>query len=321
MIRTLYYAPDKGPGSPAVLELPALLAQSRGLLWVDLDSPTPEESKILEEVFNFHPLAIEDCLSPAQAPKIEDYGQYFYMVIHGVNANVTQDQFETLELDIFLGKHYVVTFHQQPSRSISANWERCQKNPQIMAKDAEFLLHRIIDNLVENYLPIMDEIGDKVEEVEKEIFANPSRDTLSKIFVLKKDILYLRRIVHPQREVVHRLSGGEFKEICYECTLLYRDVYDHLFMISELTETYRDAVSGALEIYLSVVSNRLNEVMKLLTIIATIMMPLTLISGIFGMNFERIPLLKNPLGFAVIMGIMGIIALTMLWFFIRKKWL
>ncbi|MBI5286690.1 MAG: magnesium and cobalt transport protein CorA, partial [Deltaproteobacteria bacterium] len=152
------------------------------------------------------------------------------------------------------------------------------------------------------------------------VFTRPDQRLLGKLLPLKKDILYLRRVSHPQREILRELSNGEYKQICFECSLHFKDVYDHLFMISELLESYRDSVSGAMEAYLSVISNRLNEIMKVLTVIATIMMPLTLITGIYGMNFAYMPFLQSPHGFFVTMGVMGIIAIGMLWFFKRRRW-
>lgn len=301
--------------------LPALLSDKDTVTWVDFYKPTEQEIALLTHVFKFHPLAVEDCLSTAPNPKIDDYGEYLYLVIHGINAEaLKRDELETHDLDIFLGKNYLVTFHKGYFRSVDAVAERCRKNCSIMQKDPEFLMHTIIDALVDNYLPIIDDIGEKVDELEKEIFTKADQTVSSKIFTIKKDILYLRRIIHPQREILRNLSSGEHKQICFECSLHFKDVYDHLFMISELIESYRDTISGAMEAYLSVVSNRLNEVMKVLTIIATIMMPMTLVTGIFGMNFSQMPFLQSPYGFAAIMGFMGLLAAAMLLVFKRKGW-
>ena len=306
---------------PTVENLTELLSDKDSITWVDFDNPTEKEVSLLTDVFKFHPLAIEDCLSFVPNPKIDDYGDYLYVVIHGINAEaLKRDELETHDLDIFLGKNYLVTFHKGYFRSVDSVRERSKKNCSILQKDPEFLMHKVIDTLVDNYLPLMDDLGDKVDELEKEIFARPDQKTLNKLFALKKDILYLRRIVHPQREILRNLSSGEYKQICFECTMHFKDVYDHLFMISELTESYRDTISGAMEAYLSVVSNRLNEIIKVLTVFATILMPLTLISGIFGMNFDYIPLLKSSYGFFAAMGVMGFIAAGMLLFFKRKGW-
>jgi magnesium transporter len=310
-----------GLTEPTVERLNNLLSDKDSVTWIDFYKPTDKEISFLTDVFKFHPLAVEDCLSTAQNPKIDDYGEYLYVVIHGINAEaLKRDELETHDLDIFLGKNYLVTFRKGYFRSVDAVAERCRKNCAIMQKDPEFLMHTIIDALVDNYLPIIDDFGEKVDELEKELFTKADQNVVNKIFALKKDILYLRRIIHPQREILRNISSGEHKQICFECSLHFKDVYDHLFMISEIIESYRDTISSAMEAYLSVVSNRLNEVMKVLTIIATIMMPMTLITGIFGMNFDRMPLLQSPLGFTAAMGIMGIVALSMILYFKRKGW-
>ena len=306
---------------PTVEGLPESLSDRDTITWVDLYNPTDKEISLLTEVFKFHPLAIEDCLSTVQNPKIDDYGEYLYVVIHGINADaLKRDELETHDLDIFLGKNHLVTFHKGYFRSVDTIIERCKRNCSIMQKDTEFLMHKIIDSLVDNYLPIIDDLGEKVDAMEKDIFARSDQKVLNKLFTLKKDILYLRRIIHPQREILRNISSGEHKQICFECRLHFKDVYDHLFMISELIESYRDTLSGAMEAYLSVVSNKLNEVMKVLTVIATILMPLTLVSGIFGMNFSHMPLLQSSYGFTFTMVFMGIIALVMLFLFKRKGW-
>lgn len=306
---------------PLIERLPELLSDKDSITWVDLHNPTDEEAGILTNIFKFHPLAVEDCLATVPNPKIDDYGEYLYVVIHGINAEaLKRDELETHDLDIFLGKNYLLTFHKGYFRSIDSVIERCRKNCSFLQKDPESLMHQIIDALVDNYLPIMDDLGEKVDELEKAIFAGPDRLVLNKLFALKKDILYLRRIVTPQREILKNISSREHKQICFECSLHFKDVYDHLFMISELIESYRDTISGAMEAYLSVVSNRLNEVMKVLTIIATILMPLTLITGIFGMNFDYMPLLKSPSGFAATALVMGVLAIVMLLAFKKKGW-
>jgi len=320
MIYILSYSPE-GLQEPAIERLSELLQDPKRLTWVDFDNPTEDESRLLSDIFKFHPLAIEDCLSFVPNPKIDDYSNYLFIIIHGINAEALKhDELETHDLDIFLGKNYIVTYHKGFFRSVASVMERCRKNPDLLAKDSESLMHKVVDALVDNYLPIMDDLEERIEEMEKDVFSQPDQRLLGKLLPLKKDILYLRRVIHPQREILRELSNGEYKQICFECSLHFKDIYDHLFMISELLESYRDSISGAMEAYLSVISNRLNEVMKVLTIIATIMMPLTLITGIYGMNFVYIPLLQSPYGFFVTTGVMSIVAIGMLWFFRRKGW-
>lgn len=321
MLHILSYSAQSGLGVHTREELPSLLQDPSRLIWVDFDAPDDSESALLSDVFGFHPLAIEDCLSVVPNPKIDDYGEYLYVVIHGINAEaLKKDELETHDLDMFLGANYLVTYHKAFSRSIALVMERCRKNPALMGKDTESIMHKIIDALVDNYLPIIDGIGTEIEETEKEVFERPSETVPRKLLSVKKDILYLRRIIHPQREILKQLSIGEYSQICAECTLHFKDVYDHIFMISELIETYRDSTSTAMEVYLSIVSNRLNSIMKVLTIIATIMMPLTLITSIYGMNFEYMPLVSSPHGFTAVMLSMGAMGGLMLWMFKRRGW-
>ena len=302
-------------------ELPSLLSRDDVRIWVDLEKPSEEEAQILSTVFKFHHLAVEDCIGNLNHPKIDDYGEYLYLVIHGVDFYAPKDRFDTQELDIFLGKNYLVTFHYKFSRSVSSNFDKCCENAFFMQKDCEFILYRILDTLADDYMPTLEALDNKIDDIEKKLFENPTQDILNKIFTLKKDILFLKRIVEPQREVLRKVAAGEFPQICGECSLLFRDIQDHLFMIYQLTDSYRDAVTGMLEAYLSITSNKLNEVMKVLTVIATIMMPLTLITGVYGMNFEYIPGLKVRVGFFVLVGLMVALSAFMLVLFRRKRWL
>ncbi|MDO8427195.1 MAG: magnesium/cobalt transporter CorA [Deltaproteobacteria bacterium] len=322
MLRILSYSVEKGFMEPGLSDIPDLLKEEKRITWVDFDNPSEEEAKILTEVFNFHPLAVEDCLSFVPNPKIDDYGDYIYMIIHGINAEaLKRDELETHDLDIFLGPNYLVTFHKGFFRSITEVMERCRKNTAIMSKDPESLMHKIIDTLVDNYLPIMDALGDEIEETEKEVFEKPARQaTPKKLLLLKKDIMYLRRVVHPQREILRELGSGGYKQICPECRPHFKDVYDHIFMVSQLIESYTDSISSAMEVYLSLASNRLNEILKVLTVIATIMMPLTVLTGVYGMNFVHMPLIESPYGFPLILALMFLIGLGMLAYFKRKGW-
>lgn len=321
MVRILSHSGDNTLSEPGVNELGELLADAKRLTWVDLYNPTDEELKLLTDVFRFHPLSIEDCLSFVPNPKIDDYIDYLYIVIHGIDAEaLKKDELKTHDLDIFLGKNYLVTFRKGSFRSIESVMERCRKNPALMGKEPEWLMHKVIDTLVDNYLPLMDSVSEKIDEIEKESFERAGPETPRKVLALKKDILYLGRIIHPQREILRQLSGSEYPIICFECSLHFKDVYDHLFMLSELIESHRDSLNSVMEVYLSSVSNRLNEIMKVLTVIATIMMPLTLLSGIYGMNFAHIPLADSPWGFYIALAVLALLGGGMLLFFKKRGW-
>lgn len=321
MVRILSHSQETGLSEPGMNELGALLADGKRLTWVDFYNPTDKELKLLTDVFRFHPLSIEDCLSFTPNPKIDDYIDYLYIVIHGLDSEaLKKDELKTHDLDIFLGKNYLVTFHKGSFRSIESVMERCRKNPALMGREPEWLMHKVIDTLVDNYLPLMDSISEEIDEIEKESFEKPGAETPRKVLALKKDILYLGRIIHPQREILRQLSSSEYPIICFECSLHFKDVYDHLFMLSELIESHRDSLNSVMEVYLSSVSNKLNEIMKVLTVIATIMMPLTLLSGIYGMNFTHIPLADSPWGFYIALAVLALFGGGMLLFFKKRGW-
>ncbi len=299
--------------------LPALLSDKRNLIWVDLEAATPEEAVLLARDFNFHPLAIEDCIAETLLPKVDDFGDYIFLVLHGSRA-MSDQAFATTEINFFLGENYLVTYHDEPSRSISRSKERCLKMGPAITQGADFLLHDILDGLVDNYFPILDRYDEAVDQIEAEVFENPTKTTLNKIFTLKRDIMQLRRVTGPQRDILNRLSRDSFRVISAKAAIYYRDVYDHLVRIAELSDAYRDLISGALEAYLSMVSNRMNEIMKILTVFTAIMMPLTLITGIYGMNFEHMPELTTRYGYYSILGFMCLIAVGLFSFFRRKRW-
>ncbi len=299
--------------------LPALLADKRNLIWVDLEAATPEESVILARDFNFHPLAIEDCIAETLLPKVDDFGDYIFLVLHGSRATSGQT-FSTMEVNFFLGDNYLVTYHDEPSRSIGRSKERCLKMGPAITQGADFLLHDILDGLVDNYFPILNQYDEAIDQIEADVFANPTQSTLNKIFTLKRDIMHLRRVTGPQRDILNRLSRDPFKVISAKAAIYYRDVYDHLVRIADLSDAYRDLISGAMEAYLSMASNRTNEIMKVLTVFTAILMPLTLITGIYGMNFEHMPELNSRYGYYSILGFMFLIATGLFSYFKRKKW-
>lgn len=301
--------------------LPGLLKEETESVWVDLETPTEEENQILSAIFNFHPLAIEDCIAESHLPKLDDFVDYLFLVLHGARRGDVSGTFKTVELNFFLGKRYLVTYHQQLSRSINRTKERCLKNSLAMSRGMDFLLYEILDGTVDNYFPILDDFDEVVNELEHEVIHNPSKETLNRIFSLKRDGMALRRVTGPQREILNRLSRDPFAVINKRTAIYFRDVYDHLVRISELAESYKDLTTGLLEAYLSVVSNRLNEIMKVLTVFTAVMMPLTVITGLYGMNFKYMPELDWPYGYHMTIGIMAAVIIVMLGFFRWKKWL
>jgi magnesium transporter len=300
---------------------PALLTDD-ALHWIDLEDPTVKEATILEEPFHFHPLAIEDCLAEVHHPKVDDYESYVFVIVHGIRFDAPTDQFITRELDIFLGKNYLITHHKGPMRSIATLRELCSKNlASSFPKGVDFLIHQILDQLFEHYFPNLDAIEDKVQLVQVEVFEDPTRETLDRIFALKKDVLQLRRICAPQREIVNRLARGEFKVVSARAAVYFRDIYDNLYRIVEASFSYQDIVQSLLDAYLSAVSNRLNETMKRLTVIGAIMAALTVITGVYGMNFEFMPELHWKFGYAFVWGMMFLVTGGLYYWFRKKDWI
>jgi magnesium transporter len=303
-------------------QVPDLLIKKDGLLWIDIEDVTDEDAKLLSDVFGFHPLAVEDCISrDIHPPKIDDFEDYLFVIVHGINYHTESEVVETTELAFFMGKNYVVTTHDVPMRSITSMLDRIQKDGRLMRRGADFLVHDIIDTLVDNIMPTIEQMDEKSDQLEDEALHKPKRETLMAIMQLKRSILSLARIILPQREIVNRLGRGEYNLISERAQIYYRNIFDHLVRIEMLTVGLRDMTESVLSTYLSSVSNRMNEVMKVLTLIATIFIPLTFIAGIYGMNFTNMPELTWRYGYSVILGVMAVIGISLAVYFRRKKWL
>lgn len=291
-------------------------------LWVDVQKPTEKDMQFLEKHFSFHPLAIEDCMTTIQRPKIDQYDNYLFIVLHAAIIAAHKDKATSLELDSFVGENYVVTVHLKPIASVSSTWERCIKNSGIISRGAAYLFYFLADTLVDNYFPILEKLDGEIEKTEEAIFKNTGPSTLHKILDLKENVLLLRRILGPQRETMNFIARGSYVPLIpAKLSFYFRDVSDLLARINDSLDTYRDMLTSAMDGYTSAASNKLNEIMKVLTVIATIMMPLTLISGIYGMNFRFMPEIEWRYGYLAIISVMVAIACGMLLFFKKKKWL
>jgi magnesium transporter len=306
-----------------VERLPELLQDQSAVIWVDMDSPTEADERVLLDVFEFHPLTVEDCRENRHYPKVEEFPSYIYFIVHGVTGDTSPDRFNTIELDGFLGPNYVITYHHASFRSIDNVKQLLRTSPIACQRGPAFLLHQILDQVVDFYSPVLDDFDDRIDRLEDEIFTlkQPNNVILSQIMDLKRSVLRLRRISTKQMDILLRMSRGEFALIPEEMRPFYRDVYDHLVRVVDLAESYRDLISGSLEAYLSVVSNRMNEVMKVLTIFSAIMLPLTFIAGVYGMNFDNMPELHSRFGYFGTLIVMGVVAVGMLIFFWKRGWL
>ena len=318
MIHSFVFSEGKLVSRDLELEALRLVHGDKGLiLWVDLDQPTDEEIKlILEGVFNFHPLAIEDCVTPSSLPKIEDYEDYLFMVTHAVDFTRT-DKFATTELDLFLGKEFLVTFHRAPLRSVATAFERISKST---ARGPDRLAHTLLDHLVDNYQPVMDELRAELEELEESVLARDSaqKKLVNELLSVRGDFSRLRTIVRPQRDVIDRLARGDSKFIRPILLPYFRDLRDNLTRLEDTAVNYHERLMMAFDIYLNKAAFEANEGIKFLTAITAVTIPVMVVGTWFGMNFESMPELKAGYPWAI--GITVITTSLMVVYLKRKKW-
>jgi magnesium transporter len=319
---TIYVHRDGATDHAPRIEPQWLDPTSNVVLWVDLAEPTPDEARVLTDIFHFHPLSVEDALSEIHWPKVEQYVGYLYLILHGIDFDRGRREFATRDVDFFLGRNYLVTVHDGRSRSIATLRMICDQHEHVLAEGAAAVMHRIVDSMVENYRPEIDALEEQIEKLEEEAIVGQQGDLMSSILAVKRDLASLRRVVVPQRDVVGRLARREFPLINDEITYRFRDVYDQFVRLTEEAILFQDRISGVLEAYLSTVSNRLNVVVKVLTVISTIFLPLTVLTGMWGMN---IMLPAFPGGEMVqfwwVGGMMGAIAIVMLVLFRLNRWI
>jgi magnesium transporter len=294
---------------------------SKVTLWVDMVDPTAEDTALLNDTFKLHPLSVEDARSALQFPKIETYQGYLYLVLHGIALKKGDTNVATRDIDFFLGRNYLITVHDGQSRSIARIKEVCDQHERVLSEGPVGLLHRIVDSMVDNYRPAIEELEDRIAMLEEVAFAG-RESMVRQVLKLKRDLATLRRVLIPQRDALGRLARREFPMISDEMAYRFRDVYDHIARYSEEAILFQDRVTGILEVNLSTVSNRLNMVMKVLTVMSTIFLPLTVLTSMWGMNID---LPRFPGGDGVqfwwIAAIMLAIALAMLAAFRRRGWI
>lgn len=294
-----------------------------GVTWINIDGL--HQIDILEklgECYGFHPLVLEDILNTDQRPKMEDYGDYLYIVVRMLSYNDKSSQIETEQVSLILGANFVFSFQENIGDVFDPVRERIRNGKgRIRKMGPDYLAYALIDSIVDNYFIIMEKLGETIEFLEEELVTQPVPETLRTIHQLKRELIFLRKAVWPLREVIASLERGELTLIKEATRLYLRDVYDHTIQVIDTIETFRDMISGMLDIYLSSVSNRLNSVMKVLTIIATIFMPLTFLAGIYGMNFKFFPELEWKWSYPLFWLVAILITISMLLYFKKKKWL
>jgi magnesium transporter len=313
-------------------------------IWVDMTNPTEqEEETILIQMFLFHHLAVEDCqrerVQPEEGdhfPKVEDYGEYLYIIFNpvdiplGAHIHATEDDkelpplditFRTRQLNAFLGENYIITHHYEPSIATEYTLQLCAKNNSILKRGPDYVFHIIIDQVVDQYTPAMDYFDDVMQEAESRILASNQLELLVQILNLKKAIQRFRRIIIYQREILSRLARGEFSLVSNEEMVYYRNVHDHLVRIVDETESYREDINGLMDAHWSVTSHRMNSIIKVFTLISTIFLPLTLITGIYGMNFDFMPELRWKYGYFIVIFSLIAVPAGMILYFRHRGWL
>jgi len=295
-----------------------LVAQKRGLLWIDLIAPSEAELARLQRTFEFHPLSIEDSKHFRQRAKVDQYDGYLFITLYSHRYDVDNHRIVAEELHVFLGSNYLVTVHQTPLPALSQARERYEQESEPFKKGPDFFLYLIGDELIDSYFPLLDEVDTKIDELEHDIEADPKPAVIRLIFGLKQQLIHLRQTTGPQREVFNALATRHYDLIDGRVTLYFQDVYDHIVRIHEMIETHRDLLGNVLDAYYSAASNRLTEVMKRLTLIATIFLPLSVIAGLGGINFRHMPF-DSPLAFGILLVSMVVVPLGMfIWFKSRK---
>ena len=305
---------------PPIEELPELFEAENNDLWVDFESPTREEAEILGTVFNFHELAIEDCVTTEnEEAKLDDYEDYLFLVFHSIFFNSDKLIVDINELDLFFGEHYVVSFHKKPVMAVNQLRKRLEKSNDFMSQGTDEIFHAVLDALVDNYTASIKRLERTIYKLEAEIMVEASQKTFNELFRLKRGLINLRRIMNPAEEVVEQLGAMENELIQEENRVYFQDIHDHISSIQGLLQSFTEMVSGTMDTYVSLTTHSMTNVMRTLTIISTILLPQTLIASIFGMNLD-LPFQKSPMGFYIIIGADVIITGGMLWYFKVKDW-
>ena len=291
-------------------------------VWVDVSRPSAEDARILTDVFHFHELAVEDALMEIHHPKIESYGDYLYIILHGIDFKAREHEFRTLDVDFFLGPQFLVTVHPGTSRSMKKIGDVCLRNDRALGEGPVALFHRIVDTMVDHYAPEVEKLNVRLDQLEKQVFEKPDPKLARRILDFKRDVASLRRVIMPQRDVMNRLARREFPQISEGLAYRFRDVYDHLVRLADESMYFTDRITSLMDAHLTTVSNQLNTVMKVLTVISTIFMPLTVLTGMYGMNV-RLPNLPGGDGaqFWWIAASMVALGSAMLWWFRKRQWL
>jgi magnesium transporter len=298
-----------------------LLAHNEHFVWLDMRDPQANDIALLRQEFGFHPLAIEDATRTHERPKVDSYPGYYFLVFYALHYDDVQDRVITQAISLFIGSNYLVSVHTGRMPVVDETIKRWQDNQAAFGNNVGALLYALLDAMVDDYFPVIDQIAERVEALEEQIFENYQDSALQEVFGIKRDLLNVRRIVAPERDVLNVLIRREVP-IFERNTIQYlQDVYDHIIRITDSIDTYRDLLSSALDAFLSVQSNRLNQILKVLTIASIVLMSDALIAGIYGMNFEFMPELGWRFGYPFALLSMVVISIGLVLFFRRRRWL
>lgn len=325
MYEAFLYHQDKGLKTDLTpQEIGDAAKDPRAFVWIDVLDIEDFDIDLLTSIFNLHPLTIEDFIMPNARPKIEKFNEYIFLIMFSLESlpdNGRAGKVKTNELDCCLGRNFLITYHSSPIGPLAVCKERIRKQSPIIMHGSAMLLYSILDCCVDSYFPVIQAFDDQVDMMSDELFRDPTQETLKKIYTLKNDVMYLRRTIGPQADVISLMTRGDFELIPPSNAIYFRNIYDNLVRLNDIVGTSRDIITGAMEAYVSVISNRLNEIMKTLTVIATIMMPLTLIASIYGMNFKYMPELGHRFGYPGVLLAMFVMTVAMLVYFRRRRWL
>jgi len=316
----------QGNGLPSALETPEALSSALGAkktsVWIDFFEATPEEVQLLAETFALDPLTVEDCVADLHHPKIDDFENYLYLVVHGVQAGSRRGGMKTVELDVVIQQNALMTFRHEDMRSISETWQKAATRPGFLARGPVHTLQSILAAQADHYIDEVESLQQEIQELETIVFAERRPVGFERqVFEVKRDIAHLRQILGSQREIVHRVARGDFREVPERMTMVFRDVYDHLYRATEMLDTLRDLSMALLETHLSIVANRTNQVMRVLTTVATFILPLSLVTGWFGMNFHNLAGLGIARPDLFVLGLFGVITILMLFVLRRSGWM
>ena len=303
-------------------DLPRLLAIPGGLVWADLEEPTEDEVRVLSDVFRFHPLTIDDCLNTyVDPPKVDDYGDYLFLITQGLDFRASTTTIVTTELDLYIGRSYLVSFHHRPLVAVDETRSRCERAAPVPARGPDWLAHALLDAVVDQLLPVVQKMDEQLADLEDEVLAGTRPELTERLTAMKRSALRLRRLVAPQRDVINRLSRGDFVHLIGEDTSMYfRDIYDHLVRLDDIVEGLRDLGDSVVSTYLATASNRMNEIMKWLSVVGTILLPLTLVASIFGTNFSPTYEEWGWPGFLAMCAVMLAGTAAGVWWFRRRGW-